>query len=85
MEFAQFWNAAWTFGDACRSVKVLRHGCLSGITPTKCVPLVLRHVARVIAVTMGPHGHNGPGAAEVVLIVDGDDGSFPCTVLLKGA
>ena len=42
-------------------------------------------MARVIAMTMGAHGHNGPGAAQFILVMDGDDGSFPLTVLVKGA
>ena len=33
--------------------------------------------------TMGLHGHDGPGAAKVVLVMDGDDALFPLTVLLE--
>ena len=39
-------------------------------------------MARVIAVTMGPHGHNGPGATQFIFVVDGDDALFSFAVLL---
>ena len=58
---------------------------LSGPSQTECIPVTARHVARVIAVTVSPHRHDGPGAAKVVLVVDGDNGSFSLTVFLEGA
>ena len=85
LESGQLWQPTRTFGYPCGSVKVLRHGFLSRASITKGDPVVLRHVARVIAMTMGPHGHNGPGATQFVLVLNTDDALFVSAVLIHGS
>ena len=70
LELFQFSQTAWTFWDVCGSVKLFCSGFLSGKTPTKCVPLILRHVPRIIAMAPSLHGHDGAGAAQMILVFD---------------
>ena len=79
----QFGESAWTFWDACGSVQLTGSDGLSRSSALEGLPLVLRHVARVIAVTVGPHGHNGPGAAQLILIVDRNDAPFVLAIFVE--
>ena len=49
------------------------------------LPLVLRHVTRVIFVTVGTHRHDSPDAAQLILVMDGDDALFVFAVLIHGS
>ena len=87
LEPVQFGESTWTFGDACFSMKVLRHGFLQGITIPKGEPGVPWHMVPgvgVVAVTPGTHRHDGPGAAQLIFILDPDDALFVSAVLVKG-
>ena len=83
LEFFQFGQTARSFGYPCHLMQLTGHDALAGPSFSKSLPVVLRHVTRIIAVTPGLHGHDGPGAAKVVLVMDGDDALFPLTVLLE--
>ena len=83
LELVQFRQAAGALGHPRVSVKLTSHGFLPGSSFTQSFIVVAGHVARVIAMTPGAHGDNGPGAAKVVPVVDGDDGILPFAVLIK--
>ena len=82
LEFSQLCQPARTFGHPCRLVKLPSIDALPGKTSTKCVPVTAGHVMTVVAVTVRPHGHNGPGAAQFIFVFYLDDALFPFTVLL---
>ena len=85
LEFVQLWQPAWTFWHPCCLVQLTRVDALPGKTSFQCVPVTAGHVMTVISMTPGPHGHNGPGTAQFVFVVDGNDALFVFAVLVKGA
>ena len=82
LELLQLWESTRTFRDACISVELTGSDGLAGSSVAKGVPVAAGHVMTVIAVTMGPHGHNGPGTTQFVFVMDGDDRFLTLAVLL---
>ena len=84
LEFSQFRQATWTFWHPCCLVQLTGHDALSGSSFSKSFIVVPGHVTRVIAVTPGLHGDDGPGAAQLIFVFDLNNGPFSLTVYIKG-
>ena len=85
LEPVQFWESTGAFCYACGSVQLTRIDALTRSSLTESLPLIPGHVTRVIAMTVGAHGDNGPGTAQFILVADGDDGVLPFTIFLHGS
>ena len=63
-----------TFGDSSKLVKFLGQSFLGGVALFEIVVILASGIP--VGIHQGFHGDNGPGATEVVLILDGDARPF---------
>ena len=85
LKLCQLWESAGSFAHPRRLMEFSGHGFLSGSSQTECIPITSGHAARVIAMAMGTHGHNGPGTAQFILVRYPDDGLFLFTVFVESS
>lgn len=76
----QLLPSARSFGDARESMQFAGLHTLSRSALTKGIPIIFTHGTWVVPVAPGPHGDDGSRAAQVVLVLDGDDTSFALVV-----
>ena len=81
----QFFPGTGSFGDASELIKFTGLHRLSRSAMSKGTPIVGTHGTWIIPMTPGPHGDDGSGTTQVVLVVDGNDTPFALVIPIYGS